>query len=355
MLVALPIVMLLMDYWPIGRYQEQKQELGCLARVMALMKEKIPFFILAILSVIITIYAQGKSGSIWWMLPLRMRVYNAAISYLKYIYKTFWPSGLAVLYPLPSTFPLWQGIISLLVLLLVSTGAILFRRRHPYILVGWFWYLITLIPVIGIIQVGVQSMADRYSYIPLTGIFIIVAWGGSDVILGLKIRSAYVSLVASVIIILCALLTYKQIGHWKNSNSLYTYAIQVTNGNYIMHNNLGEVLQRNGSLDLAIKEFQESIRINSNYLMAHENLGFAFMQKGNFDSAINEYNQVLIINPNDVDALCNLGDALYKKGDLDSAIITLEEVLRINPDDTQALNIHGMAILDKENKNNATK
>jgi len=349
MLVTLPIILLLMDYWPLGRYQHEKQERGLhqhSVRVVAFIKEKIPFFICSLLSGIITTYAQGKGGAIG-MIPFQQRIENALIAYLKYIFKALWPIDLAVLYPLSPSFPLWQVISSLLVLLLVSAAAIWFGRRYPYLAVGWFWFLITLIPVIGLIQVGVQSMADRYTYIPLIGIFIITAWGVSDLTRSLQYREVIISVIAGAIIISSAVLTHKQVGYWRDSVSLYQHAIQVTTGNYVMHGNLGDILHKNGNLDAAIQEYQKALSIRPDYIIARKNLGLAFLDKGNFDLALQEYQEAIQINPYDIDVLGNIGHALYKVGHLDSAIQVLEEVLRINPNHVQALNTLGMAVFDK--------
>jgi tetratricopeptide (TPR) repeat protein len=348
MLVTLPLVMLLMDFWPLGRYRLEEHEQQ-LRQLVALIKEKLPFIACSLLSAGVTVFAQGVGGTMsdFVSVPLGIRIENALIAYLKYIGKALWPHDLAVLYPLSSSLQLWQVISSLLVLLIVSATAIWFGRRYPYLTVGWFWFLITLLPVIGLIQVGVQSMADRYSYIPLVGIFIIAAWGVSELTNGLRHRRGILLLIAGAVIMASSALTWQQIGYWRDSVSLFQHALKVTSGNYIMHNNLGGLLFNKGNLDAAIQEYREALRINPNYIDARRNLGLALFDKGNLDAAIQEYRKVLQVNPNNTDTHYNLGRALYKKGDLDAAIREFQEVLRINPNDSFAQNDLEIALAQK--------
>ncbi|MEI6702168.1 MAG: tetratricopeptide repeat protein [Deltaproteobacteria bacterium] len=338
MLVTLPIVLLLMDFWPLDRYRHDEKEQAPprrTDRVLALIKEKIPFFACSLFSGIITIYAQHKGGATRTLdeIPFILRAENALIAYIKYIFKTIWPHDLAVLYPMPSAFPLWQVIGSLLVLIIVSVFAMMVGRRFPYIPVGWFWFLITLIPVIGLLQVGVQSMADRYSYIPSIGLYIMAAWGTSDLTRGLQQQKNILALTAGVVILVSAALTWRQLGYWRESISLYRHTLQVTTGNYLINNNLGLDLAEKGDLDAAIKAYQESLRIKPDYSKAHYNLGVALAEKGDLDAAIKEFRAAILIEPNYMKAHSNLGLALGKKGDLDSAIREYKTALQITPDD----------------------
>jgi tetratricopeptide (TPR) repeat protein len=251
--------------------------------------------------------------------------------------------------------------------------------------VGWFWFLVSLVPVIGLIQVGIQSMADRYSYIPCIGLFIMIAWGVPDLARGLPNRDGILALLAGVVIITATALTWQQLGYWQDNISLYRHTLQITTGNYLINNNLGIALADRGDLDEAIQEFHASLGINPNYADAHYNLGNAFCKKGNLDAAIQEYRETLRINPNsavahynlgaalaskgimdtaiqeyqmalrinpdDAKAHINLGAALAKKGDLDAAIQEFQEGLRINPDDAKAQTNLGIAIAQKRMKN----
>jgi tetratricopeptide (TPR) repeat protein len=351
MLVTLPIVMLLMDFWPLDRYRHEEQVQGQQRSVIgfsftALVKKKIPFFACSLLSAVITIYAQNKGGAIksFDMIPFLLRVENALIAYVKYIFKTFWPQDLAVLYPFPFSIPLWEVIGSLLLLLLVSVATFRVRHRHPYLLVGWFWFLVTLLPVIGLIQVGLQSMADRYTYIPLTGLFIMAAWGVPNLTKGLQHREGILSLLAGGVIITSASLTWQQLGYWRDGISLFRHALQCTAGNYAAHNQLGNVIASKGDLDAAIKEYQEALRLDPNFSGAHYNLGRALASEGNLDAAIKEYQEALRLDPNFSGAHNNLGVALAIKGDQNAAIKEYREALHLEPNYFVAHNNLGAAL-----------
>jgi Flp pilus assembly protein TadD len=337
MIVTLPIIMLLVDFWPLGRYQNLK-EAGFdkqLARLIALIKEKIPFVFCSLILGLITIYAQGSAGAIagFSTISLSLRCKNAVVSYVKYISKTAWPFDLAVYYPFPPFIPLWQVICSSLTIILLTVSVIRFGRRYPFLLVGWLWFLITLVPVIGIIQVGNQSMADRYSYIPATGLFIIIAWGGANLVKSLRrYQHAMLMLLAGTLVILSAVVTKQQLGYWQNDISLFQRTLQLTANNYMINNNLALALQSNADLDAAILHFQEALRIAPDYVAAHNNLGIAFQTKGQLDAAIQEYRRALQIDPNDSHARSNLGAAYQTAGNLDAAIREYQEALRLAPD-----------------------
>jgi len=352
MLVTLPVVLLLMDFWPLQRYRYEVQEPGLRqlsGRAIALIKEKIPFFVCSLLSAVVTIYAQNKAVAMesFYAVPFGHNIENALIAYVKYIGKTIWPHDLAVLYPMPLSFPLWQVVCSLLVLLVLTAATIWAARRHPYLAVGWFWFLVTLFPVIGLIQFGMQSMADRYSYIPVTGLFIMVAWGVPDLTKGLKHRESILALLASAVIIASAALTWQQLGYWRDNISLFRHTLQVTTDNYLIMNNLGLALAEEGQLDAAIQEYQEAVRIEPNVADLRNNLGIALAEKGQLDAAIREYREALRISANYTDAHNNLGLALAGKGDLDGAIWEYREALRTSPNDMRAHNNLGLALAEK--------
>jgi tetratricopeptide (TPR) repeat protein len=358
MLVTLPAVMLLIDFWPLNRFQHEVQEpvpRQLWDRGIALVKEKIPFFVCALFSSFITIYAQHKGEAMSGLdaLPLWLRTENALISYVKYISKALWPHDLAVFYPYPLHIPFWQVLSSLLVLSLVSAAAILGGRRHPYLPVGWFWFLVTLLPVIGFIQVGVQSMADRYSYIPLVGFFIMFAWGIPDLTKRLRCRKEILALVGGAVIVLSAALTWQQLGYWRDDISLYRHTLQVTTGNYVIHTNLGDDLAKKGDLDAAIQEFHEALNINHNYSLAHFNMGIALAKKGNLDAAISEYKEALRISPNDPYAHDSLGTALADKGNMDEAIQEYKEALKLNPNFSLAHYNMGTTLAERGNLDEA--
>ncbi|MGO9614405.1 MAG: tetratricopeptide repeat protein [Dissulfurispiraceae bacterium] len=352
MLVTLPVVLLLIDFWPLNRYQHEEQERGIRqlsGRAIALIKEKIPFFLCSVISAVVTIYAQNKGVVMEnvYTVPFGHSIENALISYVKYIGKTIWPHDLAVLYPMPLSFPLWQVVCSLLILLLLSAATVWAARRFPYLAVGWFWFLITLFPVIGLIQFGMQSMADRYSYIPVTGLFIMVAWGVPDLTKGLKRREGILALLAGAVIIASAALTWQQLGYWRDNISLFQHTLQVTKDNYVIMNNLGLALAEKGQVDAAIQEYQEGLRINPNVADLRNNLGIALAEKGDLAGAMQEYREALQISPNYTDAHNNLGLALAGERDLDAAIQEYREALRTSPNDMEAHNNLGLALAGK--------
>lgn len=281
MLITLPVVMLLMDYWPLNRGYLNEQNLGRfqlqnrVAPLTALLKEKIPFFVCSLLSAAVTIYAHraGKAIVNFDLVPLGLRIENAVIAYVTYLTNSLWPHDLAILYPYPSSFPLWQVICSFLILFLVSVSAIWAGRRHPYLAVGWFWFLLTLVPVIGLVQVGAQPMADRYTYIPLIGLFIMAAWGVPALTKNLRYRQTILALLASAVIIASVVVTWQQLGYWRDSISIFRHALQVTSNNSLAHNNVGAVLYKKGDLDAAIKEYREAIVISPDFFESHFNLG----------------------------------------------------------------------------------
>jgi tetratricopeptide (TPR) repeat protein len=357
MLVTLPLVMLLIDCWPLGRLSAEHGPRHAFAKALPLLSEKIPFLVCASGSAIITIYAQNKGGSIASLAsaPFKLRVENALIAYITYIGKIVWPQGLAINYPLPLNIPLWQAGGALAVLLLVSAAAIRARRSHPYLAIGWFWYLITLVPVIGIVQVGSQALADRYSYIPATGLFIMAAWGVPVLFKGWRHRRAMLAALAGTVIITAALLTRQQLGYWRNDFTLYQHSLRITAGNFLIHNNLGFAFQAAGNLDAAIPEYKKSIAINPYYKNAHNNLGVALDKAGFQDDAIAEFRLALQIDPDYSEANLNLGGAFANKGYLNDAIQVFEQMVRRKPQNPEAHYNLGLALGLKGNQEGAIR
>ena len=347
MLVTLPLVMLLLDCWPLKRVGQGAGLSQMVSSGLALVKEKIPFLACSLLSCVITIYAQAPALSGLDALAVPLRIENALISYVKYIGKTFWPVDLALLYPHRQDLPLWQAVASLLLLSIISGVTLRAHKKYPYLALGWFWFLITLLPVIGLIQVGSQSMADRYTYIPVIGLFIMVAWGVGDLTQNLPYRPRVLSLSAAAVICASATLTWQQLGYWRDSTSLYRHALQVTTDNYLMHYNLGLTLDRQGAKDQAISEYQESLRINPGYKLAHASLGTILAGKGELDAALLEYRAALLIDPAYKEVHNNMGLALARQGKLDEAIGHYREALRKSPNYLEALNNLGIALARK--------
>lgn len=356
MLVTLPAVMLLVDFWPLNRFSPDKDKhkpgqrrlLERLSPLIPLVREKLPFIACSLLSAAATLYAQQNGGAMHSIesFPFGLRMENALIAYAAYLGKTLFPHSLAVFYPYPSAYPLWQVAGSLLVLLLVSVATIRARRQYPYLAMGWFWFLVTLVPVIGLVQVGWHSMADRYTYIPLTGLFIMAAWGVPALAKGLRYRQRVLALLAGGVIIASAATTWQQLGYWRDSVSLFSHALQVTSNNYMAHNNLGIAFGEKGDIDAEISEYREALAIAPNFAVGYFNLGTALGRKGDRDAAISMYRKTLALDQNNFEAHNNLGIALGEKGDIAAEISEYRAALAITPDSAQAHNNLGAA-LDK--------
>lgn len=335
MIVTLPIVMLLIDFWPLGRYPHDERPLS--AKVSTLIVEKIPFFAGSFLSCLVTIYAQYKGGALANLnvVPFGLRIENALVSYVKYLGNTLWPHDLAPLYLFPHYIPSWQAIGSLIILLLISMAVISGARRHPFLAMGWFWFLITLVPVIGLMKVGSQSMADRYTYIPLTGLFIMAAWGMPEAIRWRHYRREVLAMLAVVTVSASTVLTWQQLGYWRDNVVLYRHTLQATTGSDIIHTNLGLALAAKGDQDAALLEYRKALQINPAYPGAHNGLGAVFQAKQYNDAAISEYQEALRLSPNYPDAYVthsNLGNVFASKGNLHDAIREYHEALRLRFD-----------------------
>jgi tetratricopeptide (TPR) repeat protein len=254
-----------------------------------------------------------------------------------------WPKDLAVLYPHPIHLPLWQIVGSGLLVGVVTFLILWPGRKHPYLLVGWLWYLGTLVPVIGLVQVGVQAMADRYTYIPSIGLFVMAAYGVPEILKGTRIRKVALSLMASALIILLLFLTRAQVLRWENSPTLFEYTLKVTANNSVIHNNLGVVLLAQGKENEAGGHFIEALRIRPGYADAHCNLGALLAREGRDAEAISHLSEALRLNPGLADAHNHLGAISFRQGNLQEALFQFTETLRLNPD--HALAHHNLAFI----------
>ena len=326
MLVTWPFVLWLLDYWPLERFKS--------GRVWSLVMEKIPFFILTVAASVVTYIIQQQEGAMppLEILPLGMRFENALISYGRYLLKMLWPTKLAVFYPYHGYWPLGWVLLSGIGLAGVSVLFWVKRRSHPFLLVGWLWFVGTLVPVIGLVQVGGQSIADRYTYIPLVGILVFVIWGVSELSRCWQHRLLMLSLMGSAAILLCSVLTRQQMGYWKNSEMLFRHTLAVTDDNYVAHNNLGGTLNDQSQTNAAIAQFQEALLINPNCAEAHINLGLVLTEKNQTDAAIGEFQKAIRLKPINADAHNNLGSSLALKGQTNEAIGEFQEAIRLNPD-----------------------
>ncbi len=328
MMVTLPFVLFLLDYWPLKRLQ------AGLSGIKPLVLEKTPLFFLSAASCVITYFAQQKGGAVepFCVHPFTVRVANALVSYTAYMGKMIWPSHPAILYPYPQGLILWQVAGAGMVLALMSYVVIRGARRHPYLVVGWLWYLGTLVPVIGLIQVGLQSMADRYTYVPLIGLFIIIAWGVPELLSHWRYRNIGLSMMGALVLSILSVITYQQLPYWRNSISLYEQALRVTTGNYMIHTNLGVILAGQGQLDEAVSHYSDALKINPHFAMADYNLGLALLKQDRINDAMGHFSNALVSKPDYADVHNNLGFALSRQGKTDGAVSHFLEALKIEPD-----------------------
>ncbi len=353
MLVSLPCVLLLLDYWPLGRtrWVGPARDGFAVADPKRLVLEKLPLFGLAIGSSVVTYWVQRGGGAMRTIkeMPLGLRAANAVLSYVRYLGKTVWPRNLAVVYPFSRDLPPANVAGAVLALVCLSAFAVYCAKRRPYVTMGWLWYLVTLVPVIGLVQVGLQSMADRYTYVPLIGIFIGLTWSVSEAERWKPYGRVAVGAAATLAICACAVMTCFQLRYWKDSVTLFRHALAATSGNFVAHNGLGFSLAQAGNIQEAIGHYQEALRIRPDYPEAHNNLGNALLQAGNVQEAIGHYQEALRIRPDDAGAHNDLGNALLRTGKPEEAIAQYEEALRLSPDDAEVQNNLGNALLQVGN------
>src|SRR5208337_991784 len=354
MLVTLPLVLLLLDYWPLGRWPLKSPGSAKKSRAPKpkpgvplgrLIGEKAPLLALVVIFSVVTIYAQKEQGAVAQLayLPLPGRLANALVAYVTYIVRMIYPSGLAVFYP-REALPLWQVLGAGLTLAFSSLLIIRKTSRHPYLLVGWLWYLGTLVPVIGLVQAGEQALADRFTYVPLIGLFIIVAYGMAELTARWRPAGFLLPVGAGVVLTALMICTWVQVGHWRDSASLFAHTLQVTRNNALAHNSLGIALLSQGKVDQAITHCEEAVRLRPNYAKAHNNLGLALAAQGKMDQAMAHYAEALRLQPNYAEAHNNLGLALAAQGKMDQAVAHYAEALRLNPDLAETHNNLGLAL-----------
>ena len=366
MLVSAPIILLLLDYWPLRRFEQRSSTNGRtkssrageqMRAIRRLFLEKVPLLVLAAGSCVITFILQKRTTGAIPPLPLFWRVQNAFTSYLIYVWKIFWPTDLAVFYPHPNdTLPVWQVVLAIVFVLAITIVAIICRRERPYLFTGWFWYVVMLGPVIGLVQVGEQGHADRYTYLPHIGLFLLIVWFVGDVTAVSPFRSRVAMAAAAVIIGAVTLAAFVQTSYWRNSETLWTHALTVTSDNDVAHNNLGYLCVDRDELDKAISHFETALRIRSGKRDPHYDVGTAFMQmnlanalarKGRSDEAVIHYNEAIRLQPYYADAYYNRGSVLFAKGRTDEAVADWEKTLQIEPSYADAHTGLGNALLRK--------
>jgi protein O-mannosyl-transferase len=390
MIVTLPFTLLLLDYWPLGRLQQinplihkPRQEIEQESKqrkrkspgsilmqihdsgsstvnqpvsrrslLFIIVIEKIPFFILSTLFSFITFIAAKKVGVLASLkgIPLSARMINAAVSYVMYPVKMFWPVDLASFYPHPLAYPLWQSIGAAFLLIAVTFFAMGAYRRFPSFTMGWFWYLIALIPVIGLVQAGMQARADRHTYVPLIGLFIVLAWGVPELTKKWSHRGEVLSLSAGMLVITLMILSWYQIRYWKDDFTVFQHAINVTKDNDLAHSNLGFAYHNKGDLDNAMKQYKLAIMINHNYPDTHYNLGILLADQGHFQEAMDQCGIAVRLDPKHAPAYYNLAYVLMLQGRNDEAIKHLQEAIQLDPEYAKAYGFLG-DIFAAEGKN----
>ena len=382
MLVTVPFVLLLLDYWPLGRMQSGECGMPNDASrftfhisprtLLPLLCEKIPFFLLSAASCVVTFFVQKKGGAVQSLaqMALRPRLENTPVAYARYLGKTLWPAGLATPYPRAEHWPLIQVVLAVALLVGLSLGAVWVSRRWRFVGTSWFWFVGMLVPVIGLVQVGEQSMADRYTYLPLIGLFIIAVWGVAEVCDRWRLPKMAFAGAAGLVVLACAVQTRHQAGTWRDSEALYLHNLAVTRNNWLACYNLGWYLDEEKRFDEAlvyyrkaiemeprnpeplnnigvalvakkqyaeaIPYFERALKAEPGFVEAHNNIGKALEELGKLDEAIPEYRLVLAKKPEHISALNNLGNALVRKGQFTDAIQTFEASLRAKPDQVAA-------------------
>ncbi len=387
MLVTLPFVLLLLDFWPLQRFTEaipapripaaeikpevsgkkkksRKKDAEKAAAavkvsevtkpavpefkwslIYPLLLEKVPLFVLAVLSSIVTYLAAHSSGTVPSLdvLTPSVRIGNAIVSYVVYIGKMIVPVNLAVFYPHPGNVVLWQVLAAAIFLIALTSVVIWKAKKLPYLATGWFWYLGTLLPVIGIIQAGTQAMADRYTYVSLIGLFIIIAWGIPELLKNWKHRQEILAALSVLSLLVFSVITWNQAGYWKNSITLFDHVLEVTHNNWLITNNRGLAYKNLGDYPQAMKDFDEAIRIKPEYAEAYYNRGLAHKALGNAGQAIADYSRAIRIKPNMAEAYNNRGNAYGESGDCNQALMDFNAALEINPSFAEAYMNRGNA------------
>ena len=345
MLVMLPLMLILVDYWPLERISAGPQGLADVdprKKIMDLVAEKVPLFALSLASAAVTLYAQKAGGAVGSMaiLPLRVRLNNAIYSYVDYIAKALWPAKLAVFYPHPKgSLAEWKVLAAASIMVAVSCLAWVHRRRK-WLVSGWLWYVLTLVPVIGIVQVGMQAMADRYAYVPFVGLFVVAVWAGTELAPNLRISNAVLAIVALTVIGGYSFTSHRQIGYWRDSYTLFSHAVEVTSRNAIAEDNLGATLVSMGRPDMAVGHIEAAIRWMPELSLAHYNYGVILQTEGRLEEAVSEYRTALRYVSDPAEAARehnNLGSAYDRLGKPAAAVSEFTAAIALNPGEVNSL------------------
>jgi tetratricopeptide (TPR) repeat protein len=349
MVVTLPFVLLLVDFWPLGRITDYEWRMAnsessiCnsqfpIHNFKVLLIEKIPFLLLALAVSGVNFFAQKAGGATWSpdALPLPVRLANVLVSYVRYVSKTFWPADLAVIYPYQNHWPFWFVLASASLLLFWSGLVVLRTRKNPYLFFGWFYFLGTLVPAIGFVQVGPQAMADRYMYLPSIGLFVLIVWGVNELLTAQPRRKAIAALLGTAALSACIVGTSLQLRYWQNTVRLLLHTVAVTTDNYTADAYLGGTLENAGLNDVALSLYVESVRIAPTFNIGQWDLGMALLRKGQAAEAGEHLAVAVRLTPGDPVIHCYYGKALAAAGKLDEAKAQFIEALRLKPGYTEA-------------------
>jgi tetratricopeptide (TPR) repeat protein len=335
MVVTLPFVLLLLDVWPLRRFEICDLRFAVFKRLAV---EKWAFFLLSALACVVTLLVQqhGKAVQSAEHFPLAGRIENAFVSYARYLGKTIWPVNLAIFYPHPGGWLAMQSWLAAALVLLVSLGAVWRGRKNPYFLTGWFWFMGTLVPVIGLVQAGTQAMADRYAYLPLIGIFIAAVWGGFEFLNRMKLPPPAMFLLAGILLLVSAGVTRRQLNFWQNDGELFGHALAVTRNNVVAEVSLGVYLEKVQKPGEAAQHYRAALAIDPHDKNAHYNLGNILDDEGRLEASIQEYRAAIQADPAFYPAFYNLGLLLERLGRRDEAIAEFKAALQIKPDLSEA-------------------
>lgn len=340
MVVTLPFVLLLLDYWPLGRVPGgppavpglagggERQPASPKSVYWQLLKEKIPLIALAALASLITLVAQKGSGALMPLAfrPLGPRIANALVAYVEYLVKLLWPFPMSFFYSLAPV-PWWQSVGAGLALLAFSAWLLSQARRRPYLAVGWLWYLGTLVPVIGLVQVGDQALADRYTYIPFIGLFLMVAWGAAEATAGWRRRQTLLSTAAGVTLLACLLSTWVQVGYWRNSETLFNHALEIDKNNYMAYHHLGMALANQGKINQAVAAYHQTLAIAPRFSSTYNNLAIIYAEQGRFDEAAALFQEAIRLAPTNAGFYRNLALTYQQQGKISEAEAVMAQVL----------------------------
>ncbi len=364
-MVTLPFVLMLLDYWPLKRCQTRSSapHEKCDRPLTKLAWEKTPFILLTIAICIITYWAQKTVGSISSasILPFSTKIFNAIASYIIYLEKTLWPINLAIFYPYNFSISLLQIFIPVLILIIITTFVLYNIKRMPFLLVGWLWYIGTLLPVIGLVQTGKQGMADRYTYLPSIGIAIMLAWGIPRFIKNKNLRKKILFPAVIMILFISIALTWLQCSYWKNSIKIFSHTAQVTNNNYRAYELRGMAYSQMGQFQLAIKDYNkaihyyEGIQLKHDYSSVFFNRAMAYTHLGKYQLAIEDYDKAVLMNSDFIEAYNNRGRIYGQVGQYRMAIEDFNKVININPKHEKAYNNRGLAFNALRQYQNAIK